>query len=151
MILSTTARKPGKPEENLASALAALVPSSAFTKRGGKGFFELYQLARKKGYRRIAIVSSGRLDFIVVEPGDWSWEENYFDDVRLVKAPRLRNVDALRFEGINAGVVAGLFDEEDDKDAEVAVECGEKKMSVTSSGKVVFGLECVLKTRKPVV
>ena len=150
MILATTARSPPKSAENLASALAAVVPDSLFVKRGAKTIQDLYVLAKKRGFRRIVIVSKGRIDFITAGADDWGWSE-YVLEVSSVKVSAKLCVDSLHFEGINAGIISDLLDADGDPGADAVVDCAEGSIVFMIGKKAVFSLECALKQRKTLV
>ncbi len=104
MILITTSRKPSRKTRSLARELSRMIPFSTYITRGKKPIEDLVEIARTKGYNRIAILKEKhgnpfKFDFIEIDGANW----NYLDEsliFNLIKLQREIIKDKIKFEDI---------------------------------------------------
>ena len=133
MLLITTCRKPCTNTRLFARSLNRLVPDSEYTPRGKKNIYELIELARQKGLRRICIVSDfkgnpGELEFIKLDKKNWEWADEIFK-IRSAKFEKERNAaGALGVDGALKDIMIDLLDINESEEPDIILTANEKEM-----------------------
>lgn len=137
MLLITTCRKPCTNTRVFARNLSNYVPHSEYSPRGKKNIYSLIEEARKKGLRRIAVISDfkgnpGEIEFIRLDKSGWDWAETIFRIKSVEYKKGKKRVDSIAVEGTLKDTIVDLFDVEESEEPEITVSADEKQMKFGS-------------------
>jgi len=136
MLLITTCRKPCKNTRLFARNLSNLVPGAEYVPRGKKNIYSLIEWARKKGLRRVAIISDfkgnpGEVEFIKLDKREWDWAETIFRIKSVDYQKSKRKINAIKVDGTLKKTVVDLFDIEESQEPDMVLK--------TDDGLMRFG------------
>ena len=133
MLLITTCRKPCKNTRLFARNLSNLVPGAEYVPRGKKNIYSLIEEARKKGLRRVAIISDfkgnpGEVEFIKLDKREWDWAETIFRIKSVDYQKSKRKINAIKVDGKLKKTVVDLFDIEESQEPDMVLKTGDGLM-----------------------
>ena len=136
MLLITTCRKPCKNTRLFARNLSNLVPGAEYVPRGKKNIYSLIEEARKRGLRRVAIISDfkgnpGEVEFIKLDKREWDWAETIFRIKSVNYQKSKRKINAIKVDGTLKKTVVDLFDIEESQEPDMVLK--------TDDGLMRFG------------
>jgi rRNA maturation protein Rpf1 len=126
MLLITTCRKPCTNTRLFARNLSNLVPGAEYVPRGKKNIYSLIEEARKKGLRRVAIISDfkgnpGEVEFIKLDKREWDWAETVFRIKSVDYEKSKKKIKDIKVEGGLGEMVVELFDIEESTEPEMTL------------------------------
>ena len=133
MLLITTCRKPCTNTRLFARNLSNLVPGAEYVPRGKKNIYSLIEEARKKGLRRVAIISDfkgnpGEVEFIKLDKREWDWAETIFRIKSVNYQKSKRKINAIAVEGTLKKTVLDLFDIEESQEPDMVLRADDGLM-----------------------
>jgi len=126
MLLITTCRKPCKNTRLFARNLSNLVPGAEYVPRGKKNIYSVIEEARKKGLRRVAIISDfkgnpGEVEFIKLDKREWDWAETIFRIKSVDYEKSKKKIKDIKVEGGLGEMIVELFDIEESQEPEMTL------------------------------
>jgi len=126
MLLITTCRKPCTNTRLFARNLSNLVPGAEYVPRGKKNIYSLIEEARKKGLRRVAIISDfkgnpGEVEFIKLDKREWDWAETVFRIKSVNYEKSKKKIKDIKVEGGLREMIVELFDIEESTEPEMTL------------------------------
>ena len=126
MLLITTCRKPCTNTRLFARNLSNLVPGAEYVPRGKKNIYSLIEEARKKGLRRVAIISDfkgnpGEVEFIKLDKREWDWAETVFRIKSVDYEKSKKKIKDIKVEGGLGKMIVELFDIEESQEPEMTL------------------------------
>ena len=126
MLLITTCRKPCTNTRLFARNLSNLVPGAEYVPRGKKNIYSLIEEARKRGLRRVAIISDfkgnpGEVEFIKLDKREWDWAETVFRIKSVNYQKSKRKINAIKVDGTLKKTVVDLFDIEESQEPDIVL------------------------------
>jgi len=143
MLLVTTCRKPCTNTRIFARNLSNLIPGAEYAPRGKKSIYELIEVARQKGLRRIAIISDfkgnpGEIEFIKLDKREWDWAGTIFR-IKGVKFEKdKKRMREIKVEGGLKKTVLDLFDVEDSEEPEIVLSADDNGMKFGDKMHIKF-------------
>ena len=143
MLLITTCRKPCTNTRVFARNLSNLVPGSEYVPRGKKNIYSVIEEARKKGLRRVAIVSDlkgnpGKIEFIKLDKREWDWSETIFRIKSVDYQKSKRKIGSIAVEGKLKTTVVDLFDIEESQEPEMMLNADERLIKFGDQMNIKF-------------